>query len=120
MEPVAAARIAAALVYKREIISIGICQYKTHPFQKEYGDPKAEYFHAETHAINNAANVYRIDKEIIQKSILYVARQRIIKNEWTTGLAKPCSGCSRCVKDFNIKQIIFSLNDEGYGVLDRE
>jgi deoxycytidylate deaminase len=117
MEPAAAARIATALVYKREIISTGICQMKSHPFQKTYAkNSKAIFLHAEVDAIKNAVN-QRIDLDIIAKSTLYICRQRIIAQEWTAGIARPCSGCERCIAAFGINQVVFSLDDYGYGVL---
>ncbi|MFM7851590.1 MAG: hypothetical protein ACKO96_06630, partial [Flammeovirgaceae bacterium] len=36
IEPVRKARIAACLVYRNEIISFGINQMKTHPFQAQF------------------------------------------------------------------------------------
>ena len=36
VEPVAQARIAACIVYRKNIISVGFNQKKTHPFQQKY------------------------------------------------------------------------------------
>lgn len=91
---------------------------KTHTFQKSYAKhPEAIFLHAEIDAIKNAVN-QRIDPEIISKSTLYICRQKIIGGEWTSGISMPCSGCQRCIAAFDIKTVIFSLDDYGYGVLD--
>lgn len=119
MEPVKSARIAAALVYKREIVSVGLCQLKSHPFQKEYGKNElAIFLHAETCAIKNAVND-RVDPDIISKSTLYVARQKFTKSygDWTQGIAKPCFGCQRCIATYDIKQVVYTLDNAGYAVV---
>lgn len=91
---------------------------KSHPFQKMYSKhPAAIYIHAEVSAIKNAVN-QRIDSDIIARSTLYIARQKIIDNKWTSGLARPCSGCQRCIAAFDIKQVVYSLDNHGYTVFD--
>lgn len=117
IEPVAAARITAALVYKREILAYGLCKMKSHPFQKTYGkSDKAIMLHAEVDCIKNAIND-KIDLDILAKSTLLVMRQRIINGKFTNGLAKPCCGCQRCIATFGIRKVIYSLNDEGHEIL---
>lgn len=91
---------------------------KSHPFQKMYSKhPAAIYIHAEVDAIKNAVN-QRIEPEIISKSTLFVARQKIIDKKWTSGLARPCCGCQRCVSAFDIKQVVYSLDNHGYAVFE--
>jgi len=91
---------------------------KSHPFQKTYAKHKeAIYIHAEVDAIKNALN-QRIDLDIISRSTLYICRQKIIDKKWTPGIARPCSGCQRCIAAFDIKEVIYSLDDFGYDFLD--
>jgi deoxycytidylate deaminase len=73
VEPVAHARIAACVVYKNEIISFGINQKKSHPFQAIYGTNKESIFlHAETDAIKNALKIISVSE--LTKASLYICR----------------------------------------------
>lgn len=113
--PVAAARVASALVYKGEIFALGFCQYKTHPMQKKYGaNDKAIYLHSEVDCIQNG--IRKVNLDTISKSILYVARSRIVAKKWTAGIARPCCGCQRCIAAFDINKVVYSLDDSGYYV----
>lgn len=115
-EPFARARIASALVYKNEILSIGTNRNKTHPLQGRYAKhEEAIYLHAEIDAIANALRRY--DAETVAKSKLYVYRCKWSNNNnslITQGLAKPCEGCMRAIVAFDIKHVCYSLEDEGY------
>lgn len=117
--PVANARLAAALVYKKEIVSLGINSRKSSPFQKKFGKNEDSIFlHAETSAIRNALRV--INAEEISKSTLYVSRVKYksqYKEFFIPGLAKPCSGCARAISTFGIKKVVYTLETGGYGVL---
>ena len=110
------ARLAAALVYKNRIISIGINQKRSHPFQAKYSvNEDAIYLHAETDTIRGA--LHYLSEKQLTKSTLYVCR---IKHEngsdspiiW--GLSKPCVGCQRAIATFDIKNVVYS--EEGKGV----
>ena len=116
--------IASALVYRNKIISYGTNQMKTHPYQYRYGkNDQCVYWHAETLAIYNADKKAYFDK--FEKSFLYVARVKYNgseKNNFVSGLAKPCSGCMRCIKEYGIKGIIYTLDyeediNENFGVM---
>ena len=109
------ARLAAALVYKNRIISIGINQKRSHPFHAKYSVPEdAIFLHAETDTIRRALR-YLSEKQLT-KSTLYVCR---IKHEdgrdspviW--GLSRPCIGCQRAIATFDIKDVVYS--EEGTG-----
>ena len=109
------ARLAAAVVYKNRIISIGINQKRSHPFQAKYSvNEDAIYLHAETDTIRGALR-YLSEKQL-SKSTLYVCR---VKHEngpespiiW--GLSKPCIGCQRAIATFDIKNVVYS--EEGKG-----
>ena len=119
VSPVRQARIAACLVYKNEIISFGINQMKTHPFQAQFGKNKDSIFlHAETDCIKNALR--EIDVDELTRCTLYVCRVKFESHEkrkFVYGLAKPCPGCERAIATFNIKSVYYTLNDEGYEVL---
>lgn len=109
-------RIAAAVVYRGDIISVGVNQKKTHPFQAKYSKhPESVYLHAETAAIKNALKYLK--EEGLKESILYVCRVKYYdhtKRRMVFGLAYPCPGCQKCIKTFGIGTIIYSLDGTGY------
>jgi len=109
------ARLAAAVVHKNQVITVGINRKKSHPFQARYSkNEDAIYLHAETDTIR-AALRYLSEKQL-SKSTLYICR---IKHEdgpgspiiW--GLSKPCIGCQRAIATFDIKNVVYS--EEGKG-----
>lgn len=115
VEPVAQARIAACLVYQNQIISVGINQRKSHPFQKQFGkNSNAIFLHAETDCIKNALREYTIDH--IAKCSLYVCRVKHCqknKDKFVFGLAKPCEGCTRAIVNFGISKVCYSTDEMG-------
>lgn len=117
-EPVGRARLAAMLVYRNEILSVGYNKYKTHPFQKRFAKHEmALSLHAETDCLVSARKNY--SDEIISKSTMYVLRlKRPHENtdEFVRGMAMPCKGCQRALTVFNIKKVYFTT-DEGFDYL---
>lgn len=116
--------IAAALVYRDKVISYGTNQMKSHPYQSKYArNPEAIYWHAETSAIYIADKKMKFDK--FKNSTLYVARMKYssnLKDSFVSGMCLPCEGCLRCIKDYGIKKVIYTLDyiegiDQHYGVL---
>lgn len=117
-EPVFRQRLAALLVYKNEVIAIGINKTKSHPFQRKYAKhDDAIYLHAEVDCIKNALRQY--DEDIIAKSTMYVLRMKHPENKPKTfmrGLAKPCEGCQRAIAAYDIKHVYYTT-DEGFDYL---
>lgn len=113
------ARLSACIVYKGDIVSFGINEKKSHPFQAKYGkNADSVFLHAETSAIKNALKY--ITQEDLEKSTLYVCRVKYMdytKKQMIFGLSKPCPGCFRCINTFNIRQVVFSLDGNDYSVL---
>jgi len=113
------ARLAACVVYKNDIVSFGINEMKSHPFQAKWGTNKeAIFLHAEVSAIKNALK--QISLKEFEKSTLYVCRVRY--EDWTKqkivfGLSRPCDGCIRCISTFNLRSVYYSLDDSGYQLL---
>jgi deoxycytidylate deaminase len=118
-EPFAQARVAAALIYKNEILAIGTNKNKTHPFQKRFSpNEDAIFIHAENDAIYNALRKY--DTETVAKSKLYISRMKWVNSSkllFIQGLAKPCAGCSRAIATFNIKHVCYTIEEKGYDYL---
>ena len=107
-KPVARARVAAGLVHK-SLPQMVIAQNsrKTHPFQAKYSSNEdAICLHAETSVVVKALKLLSVDD--LRKSKLYVVRAKKIGGVWTTGLAKPCEGCQRCLTSFGIKNVWFT------------
>ena len=106
--PVGHAKIAAAIVYKKEIISIGVCSYQTHPLQKHYArNSESIYLHAEIDAIIKAKR-HNIP---LSKCDLYVARVKRpspFSTMFITGLARPCEGCWKAIQEYNIRNVIYT------------
>lgn len=113
------ARLAACVVYRNDIVSFGINEMKSHPFQAKYGkNSNSVFLHAETSAIKNALK-YLAQSEL-SKATLYICRVKFhdpSKNKMIFGLSKPCPGCFRCINTFNIRSVIYTLDNEGYSVL---
>ena len=103
--------IAAALVYKSKIVSYGVNQMKTHPYQSKYArNEDAIFWHAETSAIYTAEKL-RFDR--FEQATLYIARMKYDSSEkknFISGLSAPCEGCFRCIKDYKIKKVIYTLD----------
>lgn len=119
IEPVGNAKIAAAVVYKNEIVSIGNNKKKSHPFQKKFSkNSESIFLHAETDAIKGALK--KIDLEHLNKCKLYIARVKFTdrgRKNIISGLAKPCEGCQKAIATFNIKRVCYSCDDEGFDFL---
>jgi deoxycytidylate deaminase len=119
VDPFPNVRLAAALVYKNEILSIGTNKNKSHPFQKKYApNSEAIFLHAETDAIYNALRKY--DTDTVARSKLYIYRTKWVNDQrhyFIQGLAKPCSGCQRAIATFNIKHVCYTLDEEGFDYL---
>jgi len=110
VEPVSNARLAAMVVYKNKMISIGINQKKSHPFAAKYSkNPDAIYLHAEASAILAAKK--RLSETEMKKATLIICRVKYDKKKNVSfGIAKPCSGCQKCIEDHGIKNVIYTEN----------
>ena len=113
-------RIAACVVYKNEIVSVGINQLKSHPFQAKFSRHEESIFlHAETDAIKNALK--HIDVEQLSKSTLYVCRVKYdehkSKKVQMRGMCKPCEGCQRAIATFNINKVVYTCDDGSHKYL---
>ena len=118
---VAGARASAVLALRGRIIAFGTNQRKSHPFQAEYGkNPEAIYLHAEINAIKNALRMgYTVDD--LRKATLYIARAKkagpVPADPFIWGLAKPCTGCRRCIADFGIKRVLYTTDEQKVAIL---
>lgn len=118
-QPVANARFASSIVIGNEVISTGINQLKSHPFQAKYSkNQDSIFFHSEIAAINKALKF--VEPDDLKKAILYIARVKWAnqyKEKFIWGLARPCFGCSKAIGYFGIKKVIFTTNEQSFDVL---
>lgn len=119
VEPVRSnARLASCIVYQNRVISFGVNEMKSHPFQAKYCKNKeAVYLHAETCAIKNALKELSVEE--LESATLYVARVKLCeKGKIVFGLSKPCAGCEHCIKTFNIRKTVYTLDNSGFSTLE--
>ena len=108
------AKLAAAVVIKNEIISIGFNRKKTHPFQRQFQtNDKQIYLHAETDAINRALKY--VTKKELCKATLYIARVKYADNKSKKAIwaeSKPCIGCQKAIKSYGISNVVHTCEEE--------
>lgn len=108
------AKLAASLVIRNEIISVGYNSYKTHPLQKRFSkNIEAIFKHAEVDCIINALRY--VDYDDFSKSTLYVYRvKKLTKDhvDWSDGYSEPCCGCKQAIDHFKIKKVVFSTEED--------
>lgn len=115
--PVSKAKIAAMIVYKGKIISIGVCQWKSHPFAVKYAKhPEAIWLHAEVDAIFKAKR--KLSETEFKKSTLIVVRtKQNADGAPLYGIAKPCIGCEKCIIDHGIKNVIYTETTNDFSLI---
>lgn len=114
VDPVSRAKIAAIVVIKNQIVSIGQCQLRTHPFQAKFNShPSAIYLHAETNAIHAALN--QMHPSQLEKATLYISRvkRKTRNSDWTDGIAFPCKGCMSAIITHGLKKVVYSTDVDG-------
>lgn len=108
-------RLVAAVVDGGTIMALGSNSWKTSPFQKKWGrNEKAIYFHAETAALKDFLRRYSVDD--LKDLDLYVVRVKLIDNSFVPALAKPCSGCTRAIEAFGLRNVYYTTDEKNtYG-----
>ena len=100
----AAHRHAAAIVYRKQILSIGKNQLKTHPMMLRYQTDETKiYLHAEIDAIIKTINMYGTD--ILKRCDIYVMR---LTGGGNVGMSKPCRGCQKAIDAFKIRGVFWT------------
>jgi len=108
--PIKRSRIAAAIAHRGNIISLGSNQRKSHPFQKKYAkNEHAIYMHAEISSIISALR--EIPPLDLCKTDIYVARTYA---DGSYALARPCPGCMKAIKAFDMKRMIYTTGKSAY------
>lgn len=108
-------KLAAAIVYRNRIISVGMNSMKSHPLQAKYAKNKeAIYLHAEIAAIKNSLRELNVDD--LSKCDIYISRvkkEKPFSNKYVWGLAAPCSGCRRAIAEFGLRKVVYTTNETG-------
>lgn len=100
-------KIGSIIVKKKEILSVGINQEKTHPMQMRYNkfnsyNVKNAFLHAEIDAIR------KVSIDDLEGSSIYIYRKDLIGN---IAMCRPCRACMRAIKDLGIKNIYYTTYD---------
>ena len=91
----------ASIMRKREVISVGWNQRKSHPKQAMYSTSKHRIFlHAEIHAIIRA-------RQSVERCDMFVFRWL---KDLKFGESSPCNGCMAAMSDAGIQSVTF-FND---------
>lgn len=93
-------RVGSIIAQRKNILSYGVNQKKTHPIQAKFSCRKhvAAWLHAETHAISNAKAGDLIGSDC------YVARV-LMDGSW--GNSRPCNGCMDALKYYGVRRTIY-------------
>lgn len=101
------AKVAAAVVHRGRIVSVGVNREKTHPVQAKFGG--WGHTHAEVDA------VLRAERQGIDVSGMEVYVLRIKKDgprgPWVRGNARPCPACSRFLADRSVARAHWTCDD---------
>ena len=102
---------AACIVFKKQIVSIGVNSKKTTTLMSFFNRrPEAIVVHAEIAAIHSALK--RMSYSNLKKSTLYIARAKTVGGIVKPGLSMPCSGCARALEHFGISRVVYTVNNE--------
>lgn len=108
-------KLAACLVIRNEIISVGFNSDKSHPLQKRFSkNSDAIFKHAEVDCIIKALKI--VEEDDLKDANLYVYRvKKLSKGDahWVSGMAEPCPGCQKAIEHFGIKRTVYSTEVDG-------
>lgn len=101
-------KLAAGIVHKKRLISIGINSKKTHPLMGEPSYHEEQlYLHAEVDSILRAIRYFG-GHEKLKECDLYVVRVKTMDNRFVEALAKPCCGCQDLINRMEIRNVYWT------------
>lgn len=104
----AAAQVASGVYIRNRLVALGTNSSKSHPFMQQYAkNPFANFWHAEVRAIFNALKI----TDDLSRATLFVARARKI-HAGASGIARPCDGCWRAIKDYQISRVVYTTDED--------
>lgn len=99
---------AAAIVYRNQILSVGLNRRKTHPVMAKYQkNEKRIFLHAEVDALIRFVNRYGM--ELLPDCSLYVLRTT---KTGRVADSKPCSGCMSMIQAFRVGNVYWTSKKE--------
>lgn len=99
---------AAAIVYRNQILSIGVNKRKTHPAMARYQENVNRiYLHAEVDALIKFMNRYSVD--LLPDCSLYVLRTT---KSGRVADSKPCSGCMRMIDALQVGNTYWTTQEK--------
>jgi len=95
--------VATVMDRKGKLLAVAQNSYKkTHPVQEHFarlsGNPERIYLHAEIAALLKCGTKTPHSISVVR-----------IKKDGSTGLAKPCPACMLAIKQWNIKEVNYTL-----------
>lgn len=97
----------AAIVFRKQIVSMGFNSKKTHPLQKKFAkNEHAIFLHAEIHAIIKAIAI--LGKNRLKECDIYVMR---LSKDGEVRNSKPCHGCSKAIKEYRFKNVFYTKEE---------
>ena len=90
-----------AVVFKKNILSAGFNQKKSHPLLKRIGNKFMVGIHAEIHACIG------LSPDQMEGASIFVIR---LKQTGEVGLAKPCGMCQAFLRDMGFKDAYFTTD----------
>lgn len=99
--------IGACIIKKRQVISTGYNQNKTHPIQEKYNNESLTYkkskakLHAEMDALIRAGKNSK-------GATLYIFRRG---NDNIYRMSKPCNACMNYIKQCGIKRVVYTIEN---------
>lgn len=104
-EMIGPSRHAAGLVFKGQLICIGVAQRKTHPMMKLYSGSESKIsIHAEIDAILKGIRTLGEDLSACSLYVLRISRGNNIS------MSKPCPICQKAIDAFGIKDVHWSTS----------
>lgn len=107
VQPIQSARIVAGIHKRGKLLAVGFNQRKSHPLQAKWASrPERIFLHAEIDAVRNY--LYNFTPSSLESCSILVVRTKLSKGRWVKGMAKPCSGCSRALEFYGLKNVEWS------------
>lgn len=105
-------KLAAGVVKKKQLITIGYNQLKSHPLQSQFGKNfDSVFLHAEIDAIRKSLRLLNTSE--LSDCVLYVLRvKRDPNGNWIRGMSKPCAGCYKAINNYGIKRVYYTTDGE--------
>jgi cytidine deaminase len=102
-EPIQCSRHASAIIYKKQVLVVGVNSRKTHPLQERFGGPNKPVLHSETAAIVKVISLHGAD--ILKRCSLWNLR---LTKGGKVGISKPCASCQRAIDAFCIRKVFYT------------